>query len=98
MGIWAVPMFRTMFDLAGYASLWMIACAVVYLVMPRRRWTSWAFLASLGCTVLTFAGFFGTKYYYEHIDTKTPFMAQCRMGSGEAACLAYYHRFFPGSA
>ena len=64
MGVWAVPAFRTMFDLVSYASLCLIVCGVLYLVMPHRRWTTWAFLASLGCTVLTFAGFFGTKYYY----------------------------------
>ena len=94
MGVWAVPIFRTMFDLAGYASFCMIACGAAYLVMPRRRWISRAFIASMACTALTFVGFFGSKYYYENIDTKTLFMAQCRLGGSETACLADYHRFY----
>ena len=58
----------------------------------------WTFLASFTFAAVAIDGFFSTKFYYENIDTKAMFMAQCRMGSGETACLAAYHQFYRKAA
>ena len=98
VGIWAVPAFRTVYGVANAASLCLIVCSVVYLVVPRRRWMGWTFLASFTFAAVAISSFLSAKFYHENIDTKTMFMAQCRMGSGETTCLAACHQFYPEAA
>ena len=97
MGVWAIPTFRLMFNIAGTTGLCFFACIGAYLIMPDRRWVGRAALGSFGVAMLATGGFLGTSYYYQSVNPKPAFMAQCQLGDSYQACLTSYRQFYPSS-
>lgn len=97
MGVWAVPAFRMMFYLLAVTSVCFLASVAAYRMAPSRWGSKSAILVSFTAGMVMCVGYVGTKYYFEHVDTKTVFMAQCQERGDVTGCLASYKKFYPNA-
>lgn len=95
MGVWAVSTFRLMFNMSAVAAACFFACIAVYAYAPYRRWFAYTTLTSFGVALLLTVGFLSTSYYYQVVNPKPVFMAQCQMRDTQQTCLSSYRQFYP---
>lgn len=97
MGIWAMPLYPAIWHVGGWFALVFWTVVAARLVVQGHRWLTQLTVATVSVMAVFICFMFGTKFYYDRINPRAEFLAQCMMSSPRDSCLTSYRQLYPAA-